>query len=271
MQPQSNAERRRDRSSPASITIAPGGTAGPCHGACRRERRSRRGLRLPAAAPRRHRPEGPVRDARHAAGAGASADPAAAAVPDGRHAQGRLARLGVPLSRCALRPAAELRRHAGERGRRRAALPDPDRRAGCQRRRRRDLLFAGLPGPPVVARLAGRERRPGIRRHSRQRQQPDARLPARHRRRGDGLPAHEGVLRRGRLGPRPVHGTLARRRIPAPRLGERRAAAAPRSDHEPRRGRPADACARASRSRCRGRSVLARDRLRPGARRRRGL
>ena len=57
--------------------------------------------------------------------------------------------------------------------------------------------------------------------------------------------------------------------VPPPGLGERRAAAAPRSDHEPRRGRPADARASRARSRRRGRPVLARDRLRPGARRRR--
>ena len=59
--------------------------------------------------------------------------------------------------------------------------------------------------------------------------------------------------------------------VPPPGLGERRAAAAPRSDHEPRRGRPADARAARARSRRRGRPVLARDRLRPGARRRRGV
>ena len=51
------------------------------------------------------------------------------------------------------------------------------------------------------------------------------------------LPAHEGVLRFRRLGPRPVHRTLAWRQLPAPCLGERRRTAAPRSDHEPSRSR----------------------------------
>ena len=45
----------------------------------------------------------------------------------------------------------------------------------------------------------------------------------------------------------------------------------PRSDHEPRGGRPADARPSRARSRRRGRPVLARGRLRPGARRRRRL
>ena len=85
------------------------------------------------------------------------------------------------------------------------------------------------------------------------------------------LPTHEGVLRRRRLGSRPVHGTLARRRVPPPGLGERRSAPAPRSDHEPRGGRPADARPSGARPRRRGRPVLARGRLRPGARRRRRL
>ena len=92
---------------PGTITIAPGGdTQLPGHSTCRRERRPRRGVRLPAAAPRRHRPEGRVRDARHAARARAGPDPATAAVPDGRHAQGRLARSSTAIR---LRPSARRR------------------------------------------------------------------------------------------------------------------------------------------------------------------
>ena len=162
---------------PGSITLAPGGDLQVLgHGSSRGRLRARRGVRVPAPAPRRRHPEGGVRDARDAARIGAGADRAAGPVPDGRHAQGRLARLRLPLPGRRVRPGAELRRRAGERGRRGDALPDPARRARGQRRRGRDRLVAGLARAPVGPRLAGRERRSGIRRHARERQQPDGRL-----------------------------------------------------------------------------------------------
>ena len=138
------AERRRDRRAGRDHARSRRRPPGSGHGSRCGRRRDRRGLRLPAPAPRRRHPEGAVRDARDAAGAGAGADRAAEPVPDGRHAQGRLARLRLPLPGRRIRPGAELLRPAGERGRRRDALPDPARRARRQRRRGRDRLVAGI-------------------------------------------------------------------------------------------------------------------------------
>ena len=89
--------------------------------------------------------------------------------------------------------------------------------------------------------------------------------PARHRRRGDGVPAHEGLLRRGRFRPGSVHGALAGRAVRPPRLGGRSPAAAARADHEPRRSGPPDDRAPRRRPRRRRRPVFARDRLRTRA------
>ena len=68
VKPQSKPERRRDHRPRHDHDRPRRRPAGARHGTCGRERRPRRGVRLPAAAPRRHRPEGGVRDARHAAG-----------------------------------------------------------------------------------------------------------------------------------------------------------------------------------------------------------
>ena len=254
---------------PGTITIAPGGDLQvPVTARAAARRRPRRGVRLPAAAPRRRRPQGRVRDARHAAGARASPDPAAGTSRRATRARASRTRRRTAIPSAAFGPAANYVgtpvNEDGAEALYRIRIDEPAVNVGAA------VIFS-RPAPwfTLDARFAGRERRPGIRRHSGQRQQPDARLPARHRRRGDGLPTHEGVLRRGRLGSRPVHRTIARRRVPPPGLGERRSAPAPRSDHEPRGGRPADARPSRARSRRRGRPVLARRRLRPGARRRR--
>ena len=207
-----------------------------CGGRCG----DRRGLRLPAPAPRRRRSQGAVRAPRHAPRARVGARARAPVHPDRRHTNGPVARSGLQVPRGRLRPGGELHRPGRERGRRRGAVPDPHRRARSEPRRGRDLVVAGLADPSVGARLAGRERRPGLRRHAREREQPDDRLPARHRRRRHRLPAHQELLRLGGLGTRSLHGPLARRPLCASRLGERRRAAAARADHVARLGGAAD-------------------------------
>ena len=168
-------------------------------------------------------------------------------------------------------PAASYTGPRRERGRRRGAVPDPRRRARREPRSGRDLVVAGLADPSVGARLAGRERRPGLRRHAREREQPDDRLSARHRRRRNRLPAHQELLRLGGLGARSLHGPLARRTLCASRLGERRRAAAARADHVAGLGGATDD--RAARARRGGgcRSVFARDLLRTNLDRSGGL
>ena len=170
------------------------------------------------------RAQGPVRDARHAAGARPacrSCRSGSSSAGDTRKGTSHASRLPLPGRR--LRPAAELHRRRrstrdGAEQLYRIRLDEPAINVGAAV----IVSSARLARRPVGARLAGRERRPGLRRHAGQRQQPDDRLPARHRRRGRGLPAHEDVLRRGRLRPRRVHRPLARRRVRPARLGRRR-------------------------------------------------
>ena len=120
-----------------------------------------------------------------------------------------------------------------------------------------------LAHPPVAARLARRERRPGLRGHASERQQPHARLPARHRRR---RPRSSRARRPTTSRSTPAATSSPARSLAgsvrAARMAERRRAAAARADHRPRRGRPADDRAARPRRGRRRRSVLARDRLR---------
>ena len=252
---------------PGAVVIAPGGdvqmpvTARAAAGATTGEAYGmillRRGER---------RPEGPVRDARHAARPRQCPGPAAPAVRDRRHPQGHLARVRLPLPRRRLRPGAELHRRARQRERRGAAVPDPARQAGGQRRRGGDRLVGrtrsstrgcsgradendvqGYSGTPVNVNNLTID------------------YPLDIGAAGVGLPAHEDVLRRGGFRARRLHRPLPRGCVRPPGLGRRRAAAAPRADHESRGGRTADARVAGARRGRRRRSVLARDRLRAGA------
>ena len=85
---------------------------------------------------------------------------------------------------------------------------------------------------------------------------------------GAGVPASAAVLGRRRFGLRPVHGRAAPGRLPAQDVEERRHAAGPRADHDAGLGGPAADRGARARQTVRDRSVLARDRLQPGARRR---
>ena len=217
---------------------------------------ARRGLRLPAPAPRRRRPEGAVRDARDAARARAGADRAAAA-SSRRATRARASRAPPPtaIPAAAFGPAPSYTgapvNEDGAETLYRIRLDEPAVNVGA-------AVIASSPGSLVHPWMLGSPDENDVQGYAGTPVNVNnltIDYPARHRRRGDGLPAHEGLLRRGRLRPRPVHRPLAGRRVRPARLGERPAAAAPRPDHEPRRGRPPDDRAAGARRRRRRRPV----------------
>ena len=150
----------------------------------------------------------------------------------------------------------------------REALHDARQDADRQPGRRRHRALRQLAHRPVLPRLARPERRPGLRRDARQRERLHVRLPRRSRRRRSRLPASAAVLGGGRFGLRPVHGRAAPGRLPAQDVEERRDAAGAGADHDAGLGGPAADRGARARQPVRDRSVLARDRLQPGARRR---
>ena len=149
-----------------AVTVAPGGDAlVPVTARAAADAGDGRGLRLPPPPPRRRRAEGPVRVPRHAAGARGcrrSRRCSCFQTGDTRDGVSRASAYRYPAA--AFGPAPSYTGAPVERGRRRAAVPDPHRRAGRQLRRGRGRLVGRLAHPPVAARLAGRERRPGLRR-----------------------------------------------------------------------------------------------------------
>ena len=169
---------------PGTVSLTPGGEAAPArHRAGGGRRRGRRGLRLPAPAPGRRRPKVPYALLVTRPGLANAARDAAPVLPDGRHAQRRLPRRRVPVPGRGFGPAPSYTGPPVNEVGGGEALPHPHRRRRRQLRRGGRRLVARLAHPSVGARLAGRERRPGLRGHARERQQPHDRLPARRRRR----------------------------------------------------------------------------------------
>ncbi len=152
---------------------------------------------------------------------------------------------------------------ADARGRRREALRVPHQR---RRRRTSASSVAGAErrraDRPVPARLAGRERRPGLRGHAVRTSTPSRSTSVRPGRPRASTSRAEGVLRRRRLAARHVHGRALHRASTCSTPGSNDVTPPQRpAADDARRGRPADARrAVVDRRRLRRRPALARDR-----------
>ena len=276
--PQSATGRRRHRACRRSITVAAGRRRAAA-GHRRAPRPARRPARTTASSLLRRgdgRAADPVPLPRHAARPrGVAACRSARSSPaTRRRGASRAAVYRYPAA--PFGPPPDYTGAADERGRRRARCTrsastsrSSNFGAAVDRRQPRARSIA-----PVVARLAGRERRPGLRGHAGQRERAHVRLPASTS--APPAPPCRGtktLLRRRRLRPRPVHRPGASRPLRAALVG-RTTSTRRRSGLLTTRvsaGRPTLVVARRSTVGAGRRPALARDRLRPSARRRGGL
>ena len=202
---------------------------------------ARRRLRLPRPRARQRRAADPVRLLRRPPGPREGKGRPAEDDAVRRHAQGREQRVGLPLAGSAVRSAAERHRRADGRQRQGAPLRDDAGEVDGELRRSDRLVLGRVARRALAARRAGREHRPGLRGHARERERDHGRLPRRHRRRRHRVRRPGNVLRLGRLPARPLHPQVARRQLRAALVGQRPAAAEGDAPHdEGRRGPPDD-------------------------------
>ena len=166
---------------------------------------------------------------------------------------GRKPRADVPLADGSVLRQQHLRSRQGSRGGRQGeGLLRRHRQDGDERRRgrrqpgaeprRADREPAERSDPPVVPRVARRERRAGLRGDTRERQRLPPGLPLHDGCRRHGVRAAGSLLRLGRLRSQPVHGQVERRPLHPPVVDQRHDAAEGDADHVEGRRRPSLDC-----------------------------